>query len=263
MRKNFIILVILILCVSCSNTPNEEVIQTAIAQTSDAEKISIETEEAFTKTSIAKEPSPTKTTAPTNTPRSTNTIAPTDTPEPTLTPTIERTIDTSAMIAKNYLASTEENGVIVEVARILIGEKTAVDNLLEGYFPEVPIFNDKITVVEFVFRIVNNTDKIIRMYFDYDTIASINGEQISFDDYSWDNNTWFGDNLDNDILPGSTLIGGLYTGIKRSQWNEVNLITLSIPEAFESDTYNDVTNPILFTIDIIDWTFEEIPEELK
>ncbi|MHA1280673.1 MAG: hypothetical protein ACTSQ8_26260 [Candidatus Helarchaeota archaeon] len=263
MKKIIFILILLVLCVSCSGAPNEEAIQTAIAQTSDAERISQETEVSATKTSIANEPSPTSTIVPTNTPRPTNTKAPTDAQPPTSTPTIEPTIDTSAIIAKNYLASTEDNGVIVEVARILIGEKTAVGNLLGGDFSYFLIFDDKITVVEFIFRIVNNTDKVIKIYFDMKTIASINGEQVVFNDYWLDNRTWFGDDLSSDILPGSTMIGGLYVGIKRSEWNEVSTITISIPEAFEPDNYDDVTNTFLFTIDVLDWTYEEIPEELK
>jgi len=262
MKKIIFLFVLLVLCVSCSIAPNEETIQTAIAQTSDAERISQETEVSATKTSIANEPSPTNTVVLTNTPRPTNTKGPTNTSEPTSTPTIEPTIDTSAIIAKNYLASIEDNGVIVEVARILIGEKTAIENGLGIDFSDIPILEDKITVIKFIFRIVNNTDKVIKIYFD-STIASVNGEQIILDDYWLSNDSWFGDELDTDILPGSILIGGLYTGIKRSEWNEVNKISISIPEAFDPDTYRDVTSPILFTIDVVDWTYEELPSELK
>jgi len=226
MKKIFLIFVLVFVCVSCSNAPDEGAIQTAIAQTSAAERISQETEEAATKTSIAKEPSPTQTIVPTNTPRPTNTKRSTETLAPTPTPNIEPTIDTSAIIAKNYLASIEENGVIVEVARILIGEKTAVGNNFDINFSEFPIIDDKNTIVQFIFKIVNNTDIVIEMNFNSSAIASVNGEQINFDDYSWDNRTWFGDYLSDDILPGSTVIGGLYTGIKRSEWNEVNTIVV-------------------------------------
>ena len=251
MKKYLIIITIIFLLSSCSNVSNEEAVQTSVAQTLDAQNISQMTEEAIEKyTEEAK-------------PTNTNTIIPTNTPEPTLTPTIEPTIDTSAIIAKNYLASEEQNGVLVEVSRIIIGQKEAVIKATDLDFNEFPILEDKPTIVEFIFRIVNNTDKIVKFYFDDNTIASVNGEQIKFNDYWWDDNTWFGDDLGSEILPGSTMIGGLWTGIKRSQWDEVTTITISIPEAFEPEDYSDVTGTFLFTIDVIDWTYEELPDELK
>lgn len=263
MKKYLILFTLLFLITSCSNVSNEEAVQTSVAQTLDEQKISQTTEEAIEKQTEEAKPTNTNTVIPTNTPRPTNTKGPTNTPKPTLTPTEEPTIDTSAIIAKNYLASEDQNGVMVEVSRIIIGQKEAVIKATGLDFNEFPILEDKRTIVEFIFKIVNNTDKVIRFYFEYDTVASVNGEQIVFDDYDWEDNTWFGDNLDGDILPGSTLIGGLWTGIKRSKWDEITTITISIPEAFESEDYSDVTGTYLFTIDVVDWTFEELPDELK
>ena len=69
-------------------------------------------------------------------------------------------------------------------------------------------------------------------------------------------------NLFDDILPGSVLIGGNWTGIKRTAWNEVNTILISIPAIRDSD-YQKITQEILLTIEVKDWTYEPIPDELR
>jgi len=60
---------------------------------------------------------------PTNTPRPTSTPRPSNTPKPTSTPTELP----GQGVAKNYVVSEEDGGVLVEVARILIAPKSAFD----------------------------------------------------------------------------------------------------------------------------------------
>jgi hypothetical protein len=243
MKKIFIISVLLIIITGCSSAPSEDVIQTAIAQTSAAQAVTEETVESTS------EPEPTNTVRPTNTSRPTNTARPTN------TPTIEPTPGYPNTIARNYLASDEDNGVIVEVARILIAQKDVFATEFDD-----PIFEDKTTLVMFIFKITNNTDQVIDSNF-YTGTAAINGEQIKFEDYWWVSRLR-GDNLSDEILPGSTVIGGLFGGIKRSSWDEVETIVMSVPHFFD-DSFSRLTSNFLFTIDVDDWEFEPLPDELQ
>jgi len=194
----------------------------------------------------------------TNTPEATNTRRPTSTPRPSNTPSPTNT-PTELLgqgVAKNYVVSEEDGGVLVEVARIVIAPKSAFD---QDLFDD-EIYDDKSTIVEFTFRLVNSTNEVIK--FGYSSLtASVNGEQIVFSDYSWRGE--FGDELDNDILPGSYLIGGMRTGIKRSSWDEVTQMVILVEAAYNSSTYKDVTKDFLFTIEVSDWTYEPLPDELR
>lgn len=193
---------------------------------------------------------PSSTSAHTPTQEATSTII------PTRTSTSEPTVDISRVKAKNYIDSDESNGIIVEVERIVISDQGWINNEKENYLLD-DFYLDKPTLIEFRFRITNNTNKIVRFNF-YTTIASANGEQIKFSDYmyevTWD---WGGDDLDSDILPGSTVRGYLWTGVKRSKWDEIKIILISIDHAFDKD-YSRVTKDFLFTIEVSDWGFEPL-----
>lgn len=242
MKYKYLLLVfLLIILISCS--PQEEpdlqatidVLNTREAESPDKEEIT-----EITNTSI-----------PTDTP------VPTDTTVPTSTPTSEPTQDSSLVKAKNFVASEEQNGVLIEVERILICDKTWQD--LNNIYSEISLLDDKITFVEFFFRVTNNTNEVIGFNF-YTSIASANGEQISIEEYIWEGMGWMGDDLDNDILPGSTVSGGVWGGIKRSSWDEVEKIIISIPEAFDKD-YRAVTQDFLFEVEVGDWGFEPLVED--
>lgn len=198
----------------------------------------------------------TNTLAPTNTLPPTNTPRPTSTPEPTATtvPTLTPTEIPSQGIAKNYLASDEDAGIVVEVVRIEIAPKASIHFDFSD-----EIFDDKPIVVGFTFRIINNNDMVISSRLHHG-IASVNGEQIDLYDYWLESE--FGDDISGVVLPGSYVIGGYWTGIKRSSWEEVNKIVISFDYFIDSD-YNRVTKDFLFTIDVIDWAYEPLPDELK
>jgi len=99
----------------------------------------------------------------TNTPIPTDTQSPTETSIPTSTHTNEPTQDGSLAKAKNFVATEEQNEVLIEVERILICDKYW-DDIYKDYSEEL-IFDDKTTFIEFIFRVTNNSDKII--WFNY------------------------------------------------------------------------------------------------
>jgi hypothetical protein len=240
-KKTWIIIVLLAITITaCSQPATQPVIQPDIQATISA---------GIDQTQTAQ-----KAVEPTSAPAiaSTNTPIPTE-PEPTKTPEQEEVL----ALAKNWVATYEENGIKIEVARILIVDKN--DKNIKGIFAKEENYADKITYVEYLFRITNNTGKTAKLYYT-NIIASVNGEQANFGDFY--NTQLSGDNLFDDILPGSVLIGGNWTGIKRTAWNEVNTILISIPAIRDSD-YQKITKEILLTIEVKDWTYEPIPDELR
>lgn len=81
--KRFVFVFFLVLLASCTTSPSESDIQTAIAQTQNAVPTHADTSLPTNTPSLA----PTNTPGPTNTPEPTNTPKPTNTPRPTDTPT--------------------------------------------------------------------------------------------------------------------------------------------------------------------------------
>ena len=206
---------------------------------------------------------------PTNTPYPTYTTFPTYTPCPTYSPESEIVAQASTTeqissiisnetdvgqnsIAKNFVAKKSDNNVEVEIFRILIAQK-------DGYEFPPWLLEGSITLVKYFFRITNNYTETIHFNFS-STITAVNGEQIYFDDYIGNKNLWTGDDLDRHILAGSTVVAILWTGIKRSSWDEINRIIISIPHAYSSNNI-PVTDEFLFDIDVINWGNEPIPNE--
>lgn len=236
----------MVLTACSTGSPSAGDIQTAIANTQAAQP---------TETPL---PPSTNTPLPTqtNTPKPTNTPRPTNTPKPTPSETLTPGMDTTQMVAKNFVASQDDNGLIVEVARILIADKVA-----EGQdFSKSELFDDKPVVVEFLFRITNNTDKIANLYVDQGSVA-INGEPIDLIDYAMEG-ARFGDDLGGEFLPGVTAIGGVWIGVKRTPWDQVNKIVIKIDAPHDND-FNRLGKDYYFDIDVADWTFEQLPDELK
>lgn len=146
--------------------------------------------------------------------------------------------------------------MVVEVARICIGAKEKIPLDFSG-----SAFNGKPVVVEFIFRISNPTEKSISVYVDQASIA-VNDEQIDPMDYIITGNR-FGDDLGGEMLPGVTKIGGFWTGLRRTPLDKVSKIQIKIRAPHDSSSYSSLGPDFSFTIDVKDWTFEQIPDELK
>lgn len=248
MKKLVLLVIVGILLASCAPAaPSADMVQTAIAETQAALPTATHTSTAVPATATH-----TNTPVPTNTPRPTNTPAPTSTP--TVTPLAA--VDPTRAIAKNYVVSYESNGVVVEIVRVLIAEKSAVPQDFSSMDEK---FDDKDTVLEIIYRITNNTEGNIRVYADQALLA-VDGEQIDMSDYMY--LASFGDDVGGEFLPGVTAIGGMWVGVERSAWNEVTKIIVNINAPYDDD-YDDLGPDIVFTIDVVDWTFEPLPEELE
>lgn len=174
-----------------------------------------------------------------------------------MAPTQKPTINTNDAMAKNYLVNIEENGVVIEIVRILICDSKWEP--VQNKFSEYKSMDNKESLIEIIFRITNNRDQNINALIT-ETIAAFDGEQIKFDDYYFD--TWIGDEFIYDILPGSIMIGGIWLGVSRSKFDEIEKIVISMPYISGSN-YEQLTNDFVWTIDVENWEFETFPTEIN
>lgn len=172
-----------------------------------------------------------------------------------------RTPDNSVVVAKNNVAEIEDSGITIEVLRVLICDKDW-DGIEDLDLAQYETFSDKDTMIEYVFKITNDTDVVAHFFFT-SSIASANGEQVSFVDFRNYGAGYIGNDLGSDILPGSYIIGGLWTGYSDSSWDEIKKIVISVDSAHGSSFIDKLTGNYLFTIDVINWEFEPLPTVLK
>ena len=220
--------------------PSESDIQTAIAQTQQANQSSSIVElPTDTQESIINPP---ETSKPTNTSK----------PVPNITPTV----DTSQIIAKNFVASQESGGVIVEIARILIGNRNVLEPWAEMDFSEFPNFIDRNVLVEVIFRITNTTDKIVLVYVTTDGSLVVNGEQVNFIDYSYTAFDHFQMGLE--IYSGATVTGGIWTGLESTPFDQINKIFIGFGGPLDFPKLTRLGGDYNFDIEVRDWDFDPL-----
>jgi len=222
---------------SACSVPPEEPNQQALVETAMAE---IEARALLTQ--AAQQSLPTATNAPE--------VAP-DTPTPL-------TVVGSDIFALNYLETQDRAGVVIEIARVLVGSKQAAGEYIGGNFNELSEFQDKNTVVEIIFKVTNNTGQVISVYPDQGTVI-IGSEQIDLTNYFF---YGVGEDVSGDIFPGVTLIGGLYFAVGRSTVDEISEMTVAITGPYNQN-FDKLGEDYLFTLDLSNHIFEEIPEELR
>lgn len=227
--KRLIILLALVLAACQPAAPSADAINTAIAQTQIAQPTSIP---------------PTETQAPSPTTAPTSTIAPTPT----------ESTPAGNHYAWNYVASQENGGLLIEIARIVVADKATMGNK----FDSISDYDDKPVVVELVFRITNNTDKVISIYPDQGTVI-VGSEQISLTEYLFHSS--FGD-IGGDIYPGVTKIGGIWFGVKRTPIDEILKITIAFSGPTDAD-FNTLGSDLTFEIDLSNRQDQPLPDELK
>lgn len=195
----------------------------------------------------------------------TNTPLPSSTPRPpsdTAVPFTETPVSSlDDLWARNYMGSGESGGVTIEIARVLVGYKWTMPNFNWSEMDEyIEGWADTDLVGELIFKITNNSDIAIDMRPLWGTVQ-IGSELIDLNDY----NVWleFGDDLNGDIFPGVTKIGGIWFGIKRSVPSEITEIIFRADEPRNSDTISRVGPKYEIVVDVSQHAFEVMPDELK
>jgi len=208
---------------------------------------------------------------PTNTPTITPSPTVTPSPTPSFTPT---PLSPADILSRNYIEMIDVYGMEVELTRLLIANK---DILLQGH-PQIkddkiqsinfsaPAFDDKPVVLELFFRMTNTSERIYTIWF-YDTTLQAVGKQIRFEEFI-DANAVISDNINTwtiDILPGSTINIGIWVGLEEENISDISQINILLdsPSYLMSDgSYMNVGRKYYFTVDLTDWGFEPMLEEI-
>ena len=216
---------------------------------------------------------PTNIIIPTDTPFPTSTL-PMQTEEPSAVPTeippagSGENLDAVKFIAKNYIGSVESNGVIVELSRVIIGDKETLAKkkdiayLTDPDYEISEVLKNSTIVVEIIFKITNNTDKILNLSLSSnDAVFILNGVQIPLQEYTHYSNLQ-DSYIDGNIFPNSSVNGGFWLPTSLLSVNEAKSVVLGLPPAYDED-YHDVTDSFSISADIVDWGWEDIPQEFK
>lgn len=164
-----------------------------------------------------------------------------------------------ALFSANFLATQESGGMTVELARVIVATKDAAEQAFGVKFSENDAFNESNTVVEVLFRVTNHTDAPLRVRLN-DALVAINDEQVNLQDWSYV--SAFGNDLNDNVLPGATLQGGVWFGLKRTEPADVSRIIVSASAPFNAD-YDDVGDDILMEGNLSDHVWQPLPEELR
>lgn len=164
------------------------------------------------------------------------------------------------VIALNYVAEQESGGIIVQIGRVLVGNKGDVEATTGNNFEQAGEFADKDVVAELVFVITNNSDQTVDIYPDQGTVQ-VNSEQIELLDYAFSGAS-FGDDLGGEIFPGVTKIGGLWFGIKRSTLEDIDGMIIRFGGPHGADSFESLGPDFEIVVELSDRAYEPIPEEL-
>jgi hypothetical protein len=177
----------------------------------------------------------------------------TATPAPTATETPVQEI--TDIVARNYLNSQESGDVTIQIGRALIAQKDAIPQEFED-----DLFQDKDVLAMLIFVITNNSDSTVSVFPTRGTVQ-VNTEQIELFDYLLARSN-FGDELDGEIFPGVTKIGGLWFAIGRSELDEVTqmIFRANAPRVAGSGSIGPNYEIV---IDLSERVFEQLPDEFR
>jgi len=160
--------------------------------------------------------------------------------------------------AWNYLADQTSGNVKVQIARLVIADKTAINqDFTDGGL--VTIFNDKPVVAEVIFIVTNNSDKPISIYPDQGKVIA-GSEQIDLTDFMM--GTEFGEKFSGDIYPGVKAIGGMWFGFKRTALVDIQKMTITFMGPSDQ-SLNRLGPDYTFQLDLSQRQDAAIPTELK
>lgn len=198
------------------------------------------------------------------------TVTPSQTGE---SPQIEKTesapLNPDEIFAVNLRQTQQHGKVQVELVRVLVGQKGAID-------PKHPQLKaqdtdalsaqsaDKEEVVGAItFKITNNTDKTIAI-FPNNWLVAVGGKQFSLQNAFLERKT-SGDDFTGDVLPGVTAVFSVPFSLKNLTVPEVKNMSVSLGSAYEkkAEGYVAATEDFLFKLDLSQHSFEQFPEEYR
>lgn len=185
--------------------------------------------------------------------------AATDAPAATEAPTSAPASSLSgSRFAWNYLTSQQSGGLNVEIARVVVADKTALDiDFTNGGI--VSTYDDRPVMAEIIFKITNPTQQVITVYPDQGTVIA-GAEQVDLMEFVFGGT--FGDDFSGEIYPGVTVIGGIWLGFKRTPVDQINSMTIAF-DAPHDQNYNSLGPAFNIVLDLSNRQVQDMPEELK
>jgi hypothetical protein len=175
-----------------------------------------------------------------------------------LSSTSTSTPEPSVKFSLNYAGELEQDGIKVEVARVLFAQRDAIAG--PGAFDNNSNLDGQEYIGEIIWRITNNTQKGISWSWS-DIAVRVNGRQIKLESYL--SGGYFGETPTDEIFPGSTIIGGVYFGIGSTQPNDITSFDLLMGSPHDSE-YNDLSSNFIITVDLTgEHKWNPLPDELK
>ncbi len=157
--------------------------------------------------------------------------------------------------AINYAGMEQSGPITIEIGRILVG------NVAEIPLDFASLEWDTDVVGEIVFIVRNEGDSSVNVYPLAEGTLQIGQEPFELFEYFW--MAPIGpDDVDGEILPGETKIGGAWFPIYGSQPGEITEIIFRTDFPADSNSYDQLGPGFEIVIPITDPGWEEYPEEL-
>jgi len=183
------------------------------------------------------------------------------TPEPTLAVTATekspaaRPTLAGEFYAWNDLATIDGGGVTIQIARLVLADKSAVEMSL----PRMLNLDDRPVVAAIIFIVQNSSDKTASVYPDQATVVA-SGEQIDLSEFMIFGD--FGDDIGGEIFPGVTKIGGMWFGFRRTPVAAIQNMLISIHAPID-ESFSRIGGEYNFELDLSQRKTDPVPEKLK
>jgi hypothetical protein len=188
-------------------------------------------------------------------------------------------LNPSEIFARNVGASQTKSGVKVEILRVLVGKRSAIQpnhpqlndkDLIPTNTVESQPFADDAVVGAITFKITNQNNKPIS-FMASNFVVSVGGKQIPLQDYVYMKHTTFGhDLIQGDILPKSTIVAGIWFDLGKINIASVKSMNIFLGSAYDKrpwgnnpEVYYPITDDFFFNVNLSNHSFAPFPEEAK
>ncbi len=169
-------------------------------------------------------------------------------------------VDPEQIFAANHVASLERGGVTVEVLRVIVADKEVAEEVLGIDFEPHVAFRGAETVVEVIFRVVNDSGQLVHVFPDQAQVL-VDSQQVELAEWASTGGR-IGDQLGGVILPGAEKIGGQWFGLDDVRAPEVDRMVISF-DAPSTDNGDSIGERYYFEIDLSNKSWQPLPEELQ
>jgi hypothetical protein len=156
----------------------------------------------------------------------------------------------------NNLATVQEGGVSVEIARLTVYDKSSLSKQEQKYFATNAFYGLN-TICNLYFRITNNTDQIMSVYANQGLLVA-NGEQVQLSSFMYTTSGTLG----GEIFPGATISGVMTFGLKKVTPDTINGMTITFSPPSDKN-FISYGLPYVFNLNLSQHEWVDKPDDLK